>query len=661
VTEDRVADIGTVLGGRYRLLELLGQGGMATIYRARDAQLERDVAVKVLRPEYGRDPDFFARFRQEAQSAASLNHPGVVAVYDYGTDTVGPFIVMELVDGEDLASIIRRSGALPPRQAARLTSQAARAIAAAHESGFVHRDIKPGNILVTREGRVKVADFGIARALAETALTLPGTTLGSVHYFSPEQARGETTTPASDIYSLGIVLFELVTGQRPWTGDSAAAIATARLTGPVPSPSTLRSGVPPILEAITRKAMALEPDHRFDSAADMADTLDRYLADSATPGAGTGASSAAGAAGAAGAALAGAGAAAAAASGAGALPPPLSDHDPTLAGTANPNPGARAPYPPDAYAGGPEAAPRSRPVGAGRRAPDETDDDIDEERSGTSPWLWVSGLLALAILALAAFLVIRLLSGSPTVPSNQVEVPDFVGMLYDEAVDEAEKAGLEVARDDFKPSEEPDDTVLSQDPEAGAAVDPGSTIKLTLALGDETVAVPDLRAKTESEAINLIFEAGLTRGEATQEFDDLVQPGSIISQDPVAGTIVTRGLGINYVVSKGPEPTPTPTPSPTPSPTPEPTPPPTEPPTPPPATPSPTPTPVIVGDYVCMTVGEARAVVESADLVFRVLPSTAPDGWFVDDQDPPAGSSVPPGSQVTVRAVEVKPLPPTCP
>jgi serine/threonine-protein kinase len=661
-----VADIGTVLGGRYRLLELLGQGGMATIYRARDAQLERDVAVKVLRPEYGRDPDFFARFRQEAQSAASLNHPGVVAVYDYGTDTVGPFIVMELVDGEDLASIIRRSGALPPRQAARLTSQAARAIAAAHESGFVHRDIKPGNILVTREGRVKVADFGIARALAETALTLPGTTLGSVHYFSPEQARGETTTPASDIYSLGIVLFELLTGQRPWTGDSAAAIATARLTGPVPSPSTLRSGVPPILEAITRKAMALEPDHRFDSAAEMADTLDRYLAESATGGAGTGAPSAAagmGAAAGAGAAAAAAGVAAGAgaAGAAGATPSASSDHDPTLAGTANPNPGARAPYPPDAYAGGPEAAPRSRPVGAGRRAPDETDDDIDEERSGTSPWLWVSGLLALAILALAAFLVIRLLSGSPTVPSNQVEVPDFVGMLYDEAVDEAEKAGLEVARDDFKPSEEPDDTVLSQDPEAGAAVDPGSTIKLTLALGDETVAVPDLRAKTESEAINLIFEAGLTRGEATQEFDDLVQPGSIISQDPVAGTIVTRGLGINYVVSKGPEPTPTPTPSPTPSPTPEPTPPPTEPPTPPPATPSPTPTPVIVGDYVCMTVGEARAVVESADLVFRVLPSTAPDGWFVDDQDPPAGSSVPPGWQVTVRAVEVKPSPPTCP
>ncbi len=161
-----MADIGTILGGRYRLIELLGQGGMATIYRAHDAQLERDVAVKVLRPEYGRDPDFFARFRQEAQSAASLNHPGVVGVYDYGTDQAGPYIVMELVDGEDLGSIIRRTGALPPRQAARLTAQIARSIAAAHERGFIHRDIKPSNVLVTRDGKAKVTDFGIARAPA---------------------------------------------------------------------------------------------------------------------------------------------------------------------------------------------------------------------------------------------------------------------------------------------------------------------------------------------------------------------------------------------------------------------------------------------------------------------------------------------------------------
>ena len=258
-----MAEIGNVLAGRYRLIELLGQGSMAKIYRARDGQLERDVAVKVLRPEYGQDPDFGSRFRQEAQAAASLNHPSIVSVYDYGTEAAGPFIVMELVDGEDLASIIRRSGALTPRRAARLAAETARAISVAHANGFVHRDVKPGNILVTNDGRVKVADFGIARAVAEAQLTLPGTTLGSVHYFSPEQARGEQATAASDIYSLGIVLYELLTGRRPWEGDSAAAVAMARLTGPVPILSSVRAGIPPTLEAIVRKALAQDPAERF--------------------------------------------------------------------------------------------------------------------------------------------------------------------------------------------------------------------------------------------------------------------------------------------------------------------------------------------------------------------------------------------------------------
>ena len=223
-------EVGRVLGGRYRLIELLGEGGMATIYRAHDAQLDRDVAVKLLRPQYGRDAGFIARFRHEAQSAASLSHPNVVNVFDYGTDEAGPFIVMELVAGENLAEILGERGFLPPITAAGIAEQVAEGLAAAHERGIVHRDIKPSNILLTRDGRAKVVDFGIARALVEAQLTLPGTTLGSVHYFSPEQARGEPVTAASDIYSMGLVLFEMVTGRRTWTGRHGRC-GRARSTG----------------------------------------------------------------------------------------------------------------------------------------------------------------------------------------------------------------------------------------------------------------------------------------------------------------------------------------------------------------------------------------------------------------------------------------------
>ncbi len=216
-----MAEIGTVLGGRYRLVELLGQGGMATIYRAHDSQLDRDVAVKLLRPEYGRDPEFGSRFRQEAQNAASLNHPNIVSVYDYGQDAAGP--VHRHGGGRGRGPRVdhpplRCAAAAPGRPDRRPTT--ARALEAAHARGIVHRDVKPGNIMISRDGRVKVTDFGIARAVAEAQMTLPGTTLGSVHYFSPEQARGEQATAASDIFALGIVLFELLTGQRPWEGDT---------------------------------------------------------------------------------------------------------------------------------------------------------------------------------------------------------------------------------------------------------------------------------------------------------------------------------------------------------------------------------------------------------------------------------------------------------
>ncbi len=664
-----MTDIGTVLGGRYRLVELLGQGGMATIYRARDNQLERDVAVKVLRPEYGTDPDFIERFRHEAQSAASLNHPNVVAVHDYGADPVGPFIVMELVEGEDLSSILRKTGALPPRAAARLVAQAARAVAGAHERGFVHRDIKPGNILVTREGRVKVADFGIARALSESALTLPGTTLGSVHYFSPEQARGELASPASDIYSLGIVLYELLTGRRPWGGDTAAAIATARLTGAVPSPSAVHGGIPPALEAITRKALATNPDDRFASAGEMAAALDDALgadrgagmAGLAGPGpaSGAGAAAAGAAVGAAGAAaLEAAGASAAGAGATGAAGGAGFAGANTVAGVARPNPGARIDDARDAYAGA--GAP---PRGGQRVVEDELEGDEDEvEHRGTNPWLWITGLLAVLILALAVFLLGQFLGGPDGSPPPQVQVPNLVGLTFDAAQDAAADLGLEVLQVAFVEASAEVGTVVTQDPPEGELVDAGSTINLTMAKSADLTVVPELRLRTESEALNLLIDAGLRPGTRTTAFDDVVPLGSIVSQQPFAGQAVVPGTPVDYVVSDGPEPTPTPDPTPPPTPTPPPPPPPTPtPPPPPPPTPTPTPEPepLEVGEYRCVLLAIAEVQIEADGFEVGNISGPDEDDAMVVDQDPEPGDERSPGAAIDL-VTESQPVA-TCP
>jgi hypothetical protein len=288
-------DVGSVLLGRYRLNARVGVGGMATVYDGEDLLLGRRVAVKVPLPSFAADPAFVARFENEARAAAALTHANLVGVYDVGEDDGTRFIVMEFVDGETLKDLIRREGPLQPEDLVQVGTQVSDALDAAHRRGLVHRDVKPQNILLTPEGRVKLADFGIALALGADSATRTGTVLGSVHYLSPEVARGESATPLSDVYALGVVLYEMATAHLPYAGDTPLAIALQHVEAEPPAPSAWNPEVPPPLEAIILRAMAKPPGERFSTAADLAEALRAFargeapVAAPATPPGGPGA------------------------------------------------------------------------------------------------------------------------------------------------------------------------------------------------------------------------------------------------------------------------------------------------------------------------------------------------------------------------------------
>jgi len=644
-----LAEVGQVLAGRYRLVELLGQGGMATIFRANDAQLGRDVAVKVLRSEYGRDPAFVARFRQEAQSAAALNHPNVVNVFDYGMEAGDPFIVMELIDGGDLGSVIRERGPMEPLAAARIAQQIYEALDAAHARGIIHRDIKPTNVLLTSGGRVKVADFGIARAFSEAQLTMPGTTLGSVHYFSPEQARGELVTSASDVYSAGLVLFEMLTGRRAWTGDSAGAVAVARLAGDPPTPSSIRSGIPQILDIAVRRALARVPADR-PTAGDMAALLGRYIADPQ-----------------------------------GAVPPP--PRPPVVAPVMAAPPGAAAAQPPAqpgvVYGGPPQMAATAMGGGlrggASPRSMAYQDEEEEEPEQGAGPWGWLAALLGVLVLCAGAVLLFLLLSGrpggSPPPPSGDVvQVPSFVGLQLADARNNAQTQGFVLSVGAYQVTDQaPEGAVIAQDPASGTNAAKGSEVTVTVATQKQTVPVPDLRLHTEADAFDILAQNNLAPGERSEAYDPDVPANLVIRTNPRAGVDVARGTPIDYVVSLGLAPTPTPSlpptpitlptptsliPTPTPTVPPTPTPSPTLPPPPTPTSapvitpvPTPAPTPLTVGNYsTCGVLGEAKTEIAAAGLqlgyFFPLDPSINQDDWQVAQQFPLAGDQVQPGTYV---------------
>ncbi|MDW7651908.1 MAG: Stk1 family PASTA domain-containing Ser/Thr kinase [Bacillota bacterium] len=269
--------IGKILGNRYQVVEKIGDGGTAFVFKGMDSLLNRHVTVKVLRPEYVSDQDFVRRFRREAQAAASLSHPNIVSIYDVGYEDGIHYIVMEYIQGQSLKEIIEDLGHLPARMAVDYACQIAHALGNAHKHGIIHRDIKPHNVLITEDGRVKVTDFGIAQAVTASTVTYNGAILGSVHYFSPEQARGAQTEEKSDIYSLGIVLFEMLTGKVPYSGDSPVSVALMHLQEPIPKPRDMNPDIPPAVERIILRAVEKDPQNRYGSAREIAEELSDWL------------------------------------------------------------------------------------------------------------------------------------------------------------------------------------------------------------------------------------------------------------------------------------------------------------------------------------------------------------------------------------------------
>ena len=498
--------VGRTFNNRYTLTERVGLGGMAEVYRAQDNVLGRTVAVKVMLPQYAADPTFTKRFRQEAASAANLQSPYIVSIYDWGLDGETYYIVMEFLRGTDLKTAINERGAINQRKAAEIGSQIAQALSVAHEGGVIHRDIKPQNIMIQPDGNIKVMDFGIARA-GDAGLSQTATVLGTAHYVSPEQAQGKELTGASDIYSLGVVLYEATTGKLPFDGQDAVSVAVKQVNELPAPPSTINPNIDPGLEAIIMKALEKDPNKRFKDASEMRHVLNDFLAGRPI-----------------------------------ALGDDISGLKTQVMGGVAPMQNGTAVMSPvaggQATGGFTQVSPRVYSA--------EDEEAAAKKKKRNTIIGVVVALLCIIGIAGAMFAM----NGS----GDKVTVPDVTNKSIAQARTTLEQAGFKVGTEtEVYSSTVPAGSVVSTDPQAGEQAVKGSTIKINVSKGTEQVTVPDLKGKSADEAQKALNEAGLTGQQGDSVFSDDVDENMVASQETPSGTMANKGDTVVFHLSKGSE------------------------------------------------------------------------------------------------------------
>ena len=502
-----------MLDGRYRVLSHIADGGMATVYLALDTRLEREVALKVMRPGLASDETFVSRFRREARSAARLSHPHVVAVFDQGEDDGSMFLAMEYVPGQTLREVMQAEGPLTPRAALDIMEPVLEALAAAHRAGIIHRDIKPENVILREDGTVKVADFGLARAVTtQTTTSQTGMLLGTVAYLSPEQVERGIADARSDVYAAGLILFEMLTGTKAFTGDTPIHVAYQHVHGSVPAPSSRVPSVPTELDALVALATARDPDQRpADAEAFLAQLrASRH-----------------------------------------ALSPVELDRRPEGAaalggGVSTVAVAQTTALPVDQ----PAAARQLEPAGASTAVTRTERGGDDAGRRGWGMWKWAVAALALLVVAVVGAWYFTMGPGSPTT------VPAIVGKTFEEADRQLSAAHLSAQRVDAFDETVAQGRVISSNPGAGSEVGRSTTVTVTVSKGPERYAVPALVGSTATEAKARLEENRLTLGGSSEAFDEKIPAGQIISSTPKAGTPLKRGTAVTIVVSKGRQPIP---------------------------------------------------------------------------------------------------------